>query len=99
MVVRISDDEARIDGRADVGDLADTFGIELELEDEEEYDTVGGLIFHRLGDVPKPGDEVRVDGLTLTVESVDGRRVDKALVVRRHAGDDDGPGTEDEAER
>jgi putative hemolysin len=99
MVVRLSDDEARIDGRADVGDLADIFDLEIELEDEEEYDTVGGLIFHRLGDVPKPGDEIRVDGLTLTVESVDGRRVDKALVVRRHHDDGDASRTEDEAER
>jgi putative hemolysin len=83
MVVRLSPDEARIDGRADVGDLAETFDLALELEDEEEYDTVGGLIYHRIGGVPKPGDEVRVEGLTLTVESLDGRRVDKVLVVRR----------------
>jgi CBS domain containing-hemolysin-like protein len=32
--------------------------------------------------VPKPGDEVRVDGLILTVETTDGRRVGKVLVVR-----------------
>jgi CBS domain containing-hemolysin-like protein len=97
MVVRLSEDEARIDGRADVGDLADTFGIELELEDEDEYDTVGGLVFHRLGDVPQPGDEVRVGRLTVTVESVDGRRVDKVLVVRRRS-DGEAP-AEDDAER
>jgi putative hemolysin len=97
MVVRLSDDEARIDGRADVGDLGDTFGIEIELEDEDEYDTVGGLVFHRLGDVPRPGDSVRVDGLTITVESVEGRRVDKVLVVRRRP-EDDAP-SEDDAER
>ena len=24
------------------------------LEDADEYDTVGGLIFHRLGHVPRP---------------------------------------------
>ena len=52
MVVRLSPDEARIDGRADVGDLAETFDIDLELEDEDEYDTVGGLIYHRIGGVP-----------------------------------------------
>jgi len=97
MVVRLSEDEARIDGRADVGDLADTFDMELELEDEDEYDTVGGLIFHRIGGVPRPGDEVRVDGLTLTVESLDGRRVDKVRVVRRRSADDAGP--VDEADR
>ena len=82
MIVKISDDEARIDGRADVDDLGELFGVDLGLEDEDEYDTVGGLIYHRIGGVPKPGDQVKVDGLTLTVESTDGRRVSKVLVVR-----------------
>ncbi len=82
LIVRISDDEARIDGRADVDDLGDLFDTNLGLEDADEYDTVGGLIYHRIGGVPKPGDQVVVDGLTLTVETTDGRRVGKVLVVR-----------------
>jgi putative hemolysin len=96
LIVRLSDDEARIDGRADVDDLAELFDITLGLEDEAEYDTVGGLIYHRIGGVPKPGDQVQVDGLTLTVETTDGRRVGKVLIVReRHDGS---PG-DDEADR
>jgi putative hemolysin len=83
MIERLSDDEARVDGRADVDDLADLFDTQLELEDEDEYDTVGGLIYHRIGGVPSPGDVIEVDGLSLTVESTDGRRVGKVLVVRR----------------
>ncbi len=83
MVERLSDDEARIDGRAAVGDLGELFDTQLELEDEDEYDTVGGLIYHRIGGIPAPGDRVEVDGLVLTVEAIDGRRVDKVLVVRR----------------
>jgi CBS domain containing-hemolysin-like protein len=92
LIVSLSDDEARIDGRADVDDLAELFNIELGLEDEDEYDTVGGLIYHRIGGVPKPGDQILVDGLTLTVETTDGRRVGKVLVVRdreSHAPEDD----------
>jgi putative hemolysin len=83
MVVRLSEDEARVDGRASVDDLADLFDTNLGLEDEDEYDTVGGLIYHRIGGVPSPGDRVDVDGLILTVETTDGRRVGKVLVVRR----------------
>jgi len=83
MVVRLSEDEARVDGRASVDDLADLFDTSLGLEDEDEYDTVGGLIYHRIGGVPSPGDRVDVDGLILTVETTDGRRVGKVLVVRR----------------
>jgi putative hemolysin len=90
MVEKLSDDEARIDGRASIDDLAEAFDLELELEDDDEYDTVGGLIFHRLGDVPEPGDRITVEALTLTVESIDGRRVAKVLVVRDR-GDGDRP--------
>ena len=83
MVVRLSEDEARVDGRASVDDLSDLFDTDLGLEDEDEYDTVGGLIYHRIGGVPSPGDRIDVDGLILTVETTDGRRVGKVLVVRR----------------
>ncbi len=97
LIVKLSDDEARVDGRADVDDLGELFDTELSLEDEDEYDTVGGLIYHRIGGVPKPGDQVRIDGFTLTVESTDGRRVGKVLVVRDPVADD---GIEDdEADR
>jgi putative hemolysin len=84
MVERISDNEARIDGRASIDDLTETFGVDLDDEDKEQYDTVGGLVYHEIGGVPAVGDIVEVDGLTLTVESTDGRRVGKVLVVRRH---------------
>jgi putative hemolysin len=85
LTVRLSDTEARVDGRASVDDLAELFDLDLsELEDSEEYDTVGGLIYHRVGGVPRPGDKVALDdeGLILTVETTDGRRVGKVLAVR-----------------
>jgi len=85
MVVRLDDDRARIDGRASVdelGELWDDLDIDALLEDREEYDTLGGLLFHPIGGVPKPGDQVRVGALTLTVETTDGRRAGKVLAVR-----------------
>ncbi len=88
LIVRLSDEAARVDGRADVDDLSELFDIQLALEDDDEYDTVGGLIYHRIGGVPKPGDQIRVDGLTLTVETTDGRRVGKVLVARTREGDE-----------
>jgi putative hemolysin len=101
MTVRLSDDEARIDGRASVDDLGELFDVELAgLEDSEEYDTVGGLIYHRIGGVPRPGDQVRLEeqGLTLTVESTDGRRVGKVLAVREPAGQDGRASSDEESE-
>ncbi|HEY7591044.1 MAG TPA: hemolysin family protein [Candidatus Limnocylindrales bacterium] len=83
LIVKLTEDEARVDGRAAVDDLEELFDTQLSLEDEDEYDTVGGLVYHRIGGIPSPGDEIDVDGLHLTVESTDGRRVAKVLVVRR----------------
>ncbi len=100
MVVRLSEDEARVDGRADIDDLAELFDInDLGLEDQDEYDTVGGLIYHRIGGVPSPGDEIDVDGLHLTVESTDGRRVGKVLVVRRPGDPTDEPRPDEDGDR
>ena len=83
MLEKISDSEARIDGRASVDDLAEFFDLRLSADDIEEYDTVGGLVYHHVGGVPQVGDHVQVDGIALTVESTDGRRVGKVLAVRR----------------
>jgi putative hemolysin len=95
MVEAISENEARIDGRASIDDLTTHFGIELNGDDREEYDTVGGLVYHEVGGVPVVGDTFDVDGLKVTVESTDGRRVGKVLVVRRvPAGE---PGADAEA--
>jgi putative hemolysin len=92
MTERLSDDEVRVDGRASVDDLGELFGVDLsQLEDSEEYDTVGGLVYHRIGGVPRPGDLVEIEeqALTLRVESTDGRRVAKVLAVRRRPEQDD----------
>ncbi len=82
LIVSLSEHQARVDGRAAVDDIAELFDTNLGLEDADQYDTVGGLIYHRVGGVPKPGDQILVDGLTITVETTDGRRVGKVLVVR-----------------
>jgi putative hemolysin len=82
MVVRLSDDQVRFDGRANIDDFIEALGVDLADEDRDEYDTVGGLVYHRIGGVPRVGDSLDLDGVTLTVESTDGRRVGKVLAVR-----------------
>jgi putative hemolysin len=96
LIERLDDDHARVDGRAAVEDLLDIWDIKVPLEDEDEYDTVGGLVYHRVGGIPQPGDEIRVDGLRLTVETTDGRRVGKVLVARERSVEDESTGDGDE---
>ena len=75
MIVALSETVARVDGRADVDDLLEHFDTKLKGDDQEEFDTVSGLVYHYVGGVPKVGDEIDVDGLQLIVEATEGRRV------------------------
>lgn len=68
-----------IDGLVSLGDLRDRLPVGLE---EEPYDTVGGMVFGRLGRVAKVGDQVEVEGYRFTVTAVDGRRVAEVRVQR-----------------
>jgi len=61
-----------IDGLAPLDALRERLGIELL---EEPYDTVGGLVFGRLGRVAGVGDAIVIDGHRLEVTGIDGRRV------------------------
>jgi len=93
MIVALGEHDARVDGRADVDDMLEHFDATLEGDDQDEFDTVGGLVYHHIGGVPKVGDTVTVDSLSLTVEATDGRRVRTVHVVHAPVGEgDDEPG-------
>ncbi|RZV36881.1 MAG: CBS domain-containing protein [Chromatiales bacterium] len=62
-----------------VEDFNDYF--ECELEDEE-YDTVGGLVMHELGRLPRRGEKIEFGGFEFAVIKADKRRID-ALQVQR----------------
>lgn len=81
MKVILRDGEAILDGRADIDEMGELVDPPLELEDDEEYDTVGGFVYHRIGRVPVVGDSVAVDPFTITVIKVTGRRVGKVRVT------------------
>ncbi len=80
MKVEIGVGEVILDGRADIDELTDLVEPALELEDDEEYDTVGGFVYHRIGRVPVVGDAVVIEPFVITVIKVSGRRVGKVRV-------------------
>jgi CBS domain containing-hemolysin-like protein len=79
MIQEVSDEEALFDARVSIRDVNDT--LDLDIEDED-FDTLGGLLYHELGKVPNVGDEVRVDGARVTVLTTTGRRVRKVRVMK-----------------
>jgi putative hemolysin len=79
---RLSDREAVVDARVSLDDLNELLGLNVESED---FDTVGGFVYHLLGRMPAPGDEVRENGLTLRVLTVAGRRIKKVRATKTAA--------------
>ena len=59
------------------------FGVSIDSDD---FDTVGGFVYHHLGRVPHVGDIVEKDGLHLEVVSVAGRRL-RSLKLKKDGGD------------
>ena len=62
-----------------VEDFNDYFEVDL---DDEEYDTIGGLVMHGLGRLPRRGEKVNFGGFEFLVIKADKRRID-ALQVQR----------------
>ncbi len=71
-----------VSGLALVADVEDATNAELA---DEDYDTVGGFIMARLGRIPRVGDRVKVPGYEFRVTAMDGKRVDRVLVVKQQA--------------
>jgi CBS domain containing-hemolysin-like protein len=78
-VQQINDDEAIVDARVSIDDLNEMFDMSIQKED---FDSVGGFIVNELGRIPSVGDTVRVNGISLKVLSVAGRRIKKVRVVK-----------------
>ena len=75
----INSNEALMDARISLEEVNHTFDVNLQGEG---FDTLGGLLYQKLGKIPGPGDEIEVDGLTIKVISTLGRRIKKVQVSR-----------------
>lgn len=78
-IQRRGDGTAVVEGKMSVDDFNAAFGAAVEGEG---FDSVGGLMFARLGKVPAVGDVARENGLELRVLTTTGRRVRRVLVSR-----------------
>jgi len=84
-----------VSSRLSLEDVGDLFGLELE---DEDVDSIGGLLGKALGQVPQPGATAVVDGLVLTggASRGRGRGIATVFVERAARGED---AADDEGER
>lgn len=78
---KLDENTFRIRGATALGDVSELLAVDLP---EDDYHTLGGLIFGRLSVIPSEGTILKLPeyGLMMTVEKMDGRRV-ASVVVRR----------------
>jgi CBS domain containing-hemolysin-like protein len=99
-VQALSDGAYRVSSRFPIDELGELFGVPL---DDDDVDTVGGLMAKLLGKVPIPGAQVEIEGLglSLTAERPSGRRnqVGTVLVRRGEPTDQPQDGSQQTADR
>ncbi|WP_347351455.1 hemolysin family protein [Intrasporangium sp.] len=78
----LADGTVRVPASMDIDDLAELFDVDIE---DEDVDTVGGLLTKAIGRVPITGSTGSVGGLVLTAERMAGRRHRVATVVVQRA--------------
>ncbi|MDR1634736.1 MAG: hemolysin family protein [Bifidobacteriaceae bacterium] len=76
----LGDGVYRVPARFELDRLGEAFDLEI---DDDDVDTVGGLLAKALGRVPISGSQAEVQGLVLTAERIEGRRKQVATVLVR----------------
>jgi putative hemolysin len=69
-----------VDGLLNLSEFAEQTGITLP---EGPYETAAGYVLAMLGDLPSTGASVQVDGHTITVTELDGRRIARLRIAAR----------------
>jgi putative hemolysin len=81
-VVRRDDGSWLVDGMVAVDEIKDLTGLaRLPGDDSGEFQTLGGFMMARINRVPAVGDRIMVDGFRFEVVDMDGRRVDRVLIL------------------
>jgi CBS domain containing-hemolysin-like protein len=77
-VEQIGEDSYRVDGMFSIDEFNERFGTHLP---DDDFHTVGGFVFGRLGRAPEPGDDVSYDGMRFDVLEVEGNRIERIAVT------------------
>ena len=81
-IIPLSDTRLRVSGSARLDALGEKLG--MELDEDEDCDTLGGLVFSQLSEIPSDGERpvVACRGLRIAVEQISDRRVEWAIVEK-----------------
>jgi putative hemolysin len=89
MIEPLPGGDVLVRGRTSLDEVNELLNADLP---EGDWDTVGGLVYSRLGHVPMEGETVEIDGWTLVAQRIQGRRIGRVRITpptphRRGSGD------------
>ena len=76
---QINENEYEFSARLEVDYLNTTYG--LDLPEDENYETLGGLIMHYTGEIPTPDSTLEVENMVLTVTQVSSTKIERARLI------------------
>lgn len=76
---KISETEFLFSGRVEIDYLNEEY--KLNLNDSEEYETLGGMLIHELESIPEAGATIEIDDKMFIIEEVSDRRIEVVRVV------------------
>ena len=88
-IEKLEDNLWKISGSCQLEQVSEA--LEIEFPEDEESDTLGGLVFAQLSVIPRDGTQLEVDahGLHIKVTEITDRRVEWALVSKLPAAKKD----------
>ncbi|WP_276787312.1 hemolysin family protein [Trueperella bernardiae] len=85
-VEQIDDGVFRVPARMPIDEVAELFGIDV---DDDDVESIGGLLAKGLGKIPISGSEATIAGLVLAADRFEGRRKRLVSVIVKRAQDED----------
>lgn len=83
MIIRRDDGSLLVDASSDVENLFELLELKERLAGlEGQFHSVGGFVMTSLGRIPKEGESFEQDGFRFEVVDMDGKRIDKILVMK-----------------
>ena len=79
-IKRTDKDTIDVDARTYIDEINDQF--EVNLSEDEDYDTIGGFVFSHLGYIPKTGESFNYENLHFTITDAETRRI-KQIRIRK----------------
>ena len=84
-VVQMDENTYRVSAKLNINEINEM--LDLDLEEDDSYDTLSGLILLHLGHIPEKGESVKIGNLSLTVNKVEEHRITEVIIKKGKQGE------------